>query len=102
MNINPHINLDLAIVVARGCQAHELPAIHGDFLKMIGILAPLVDTIVASLGKISPLFGAVYRPLENIPINFSVSAMSRSSSRQRSVCSTREAVPSVNVFQTAR
>jgi len=77
LNINPHINLDLGIVVARACQAQELPAIHSDFLKMIGILAPLVDTIVASLGKISPLFGAVYRPVENIPINFTVSEMSR-------------------------
>jgi hypothetical protein len=77
LSINPHINFDLAIVVARACQPHELPAIHGDFLKMIGILAPLVDTIVASLGKLSPLFAAVYRPVENIPINVSVSVMSR-------------------------
>src|SRR5262249_5082823 len=77
LSINPHINLDLGIVVARACTAQELPTIHDDFQKMTTILAPLVDTIVASLGKISPLFGAVYRPVQNIPITFTVSQMAR-------------------------
>jgi hypothetical protein len=77
ISINAHINVDLGAVVARASAAGELSAMNGDFQRMVGILAPLVDTIVASLGQVSWLFGVVYGPIQNIPINFAVREMAR-------------------------
>lgn len=57
LSINPHINLDLGVVVAQSCPAAELPAFRDEFFAMNRLLAPLIVHTVDSLDQISPLFG---------------------------------------------
>ena len=61
LGINAHINLDLGIACARTSPGDQLPALHGDFLRINALLGGLVNTVVAELSAVSPLIGLVAR-----------------------------------------
>ncbi len=75
--INPHINLDLGIVVARSCPPDQLPAFRGDFFKMNELLSPLIGKMIASFGNVSPLFGVFSGWTQNPVLPCVVDAMGR-------------------------
>lgn len=59
LGINAHINLDLGIACARTSPGDELPALHGDFLRINALLGGLVNTVMGELAQVSPLIGVL-------------------------------------------
>lgn len=55
----PHLNLDLAVVVARACPGPALAPFRDEFFAMNRALAPLLDDVIDAVGEISPLTGAL-------------------------------------------
>lgn len=55
LGMNAHINLDLGIAAARVAPGAELPALKGDFDRINGILASLVDEVQDELASIWPV-----------------------------------------------
>ncbi len=75
MGMNAHINLDLGIAAAETVSPEELPNLKGDFDKINGVLAGLVDDVKNELAEIWPLLGLLNRYLgseETAIINFSM------------------------------
>jgi hypothetical protein len=75
--MNPHINIDLAVACAETAPGSQLPALHGDFLKVNAILASLVPTVEQEIGVLSPfikLLDAVAGNADGDIINFSMDA----------------------------
>jgi len=52
--MNPHINIDLAIAVAR-VAGKDLPSLKNDFDKIMGILATLVPQVDSEIDGLSPI-----------------------------------------------
>jgi hypothetical protein len=75
--MNPHINIDLAVACAQTAPGSQLPALHGDFLKVNAILASLVPTVEQEIGALSPfikLLDAIGGAADGDIINFSMDA----------------------------
>jgi hypothetical protein len=61
LGINAHINLDLGVACARTSPGDQLPALHGDFLRINALLGGLMNTVVAELSQVSPFIGLIAR-----------------------------------------
>lgn len=75
LGINAHINLDLGIAAARTSPGAQLAGLQGDFNKINGILASLVDEVKHELTVIWPMLGLLDRLAGNTEdkiINFSM------------------------------
>lgn len=75
LGINAHINLDLGIAAARTSPGAQLAGLQGDFDKINGVLASLVDEVKRELTVIWPLRGLLDRLAGNSEdkiINFSM------------------------------
>lgn len=75
--MNPHINIDLGVACAQVAPNTQLPALHGDFLKVNAILASIVPTVEQELGELSPFIGLLDQHAgkrEGEVINFSMDA----------------------------
>ncbi len=57
LGINAHINLDLGHAAATIAPGAQLESLKGDFDKIHGILARLLDPVEAVVGRFSPLIG---------------------------------------------
>ncbi|HEV8239897.1 MAG TPA: DUF5995 family protein [Thermoanaerobaculia bacterium] len=63
LGINAHINLDLGVACARTSPGDQLPALHGDFLRINALLGGLVNTVAAELSQVSPFIGLIAQVL---------------------------------------
>lgn len=75
LGINAHINLDLGIAAARVAPGPQLPALHGDFNRINGILASLVGEVQDELARIWTTLRLLNRYLGDVDtavINFSM------------------------------
>ena len=73
LGMNAHINLDLGIAAATTMRGKDLEAIHGDFNKINGVLAALLDDVQNELAQLWP--GVRLLPLSGIDdviVNFSI------------------------------
>jgi hypothetical protein len=52
--MNPHINIDLAVAAARTCPGEAISGLHGDFMKINGILTGAVTTVITEIDDLSP------------------------------------------------
>ena len=54
MGMNAHINLDLAIATAQVAPGYLLPAIEGDFQKIMDLLSSMIDEVQERIELVSP------------------------------------------------
>jgi hypothetical protein len=78
LGMNAHINLDLGIAAARISPGEALPSLHGDFLRINGLLGGLVNTVLPELAAVSPRLGLLDHLLgqrdDDAVANFSMGA----------------------------
>ena len=75
LGMNAHINLDLGIAAAATMRGKDLEAIHGDFNKINGLLAALLDDVQNELAQLWPGLRLLNRFLGNVDdviVNFSM------------------------------
>lgn len=75
LGMNAHINLDLGIAAAEAVAPEALPQLRGDFNRINGVLAGLVNEVRAELAEIWTtlrLFNRYLGPVQTEIINFSM------------------------------
>ena len=73
LGMNAHINLDLGIAAALAAPGDQLVALGRDFIQINTVLARLVESEEASLGKIwPPLRVLTWGTADDVIINFSM------------------------------
>lgn len=75
LGINAHINLDLGIAASETMLGKDLAGIQGDFNKINGILAELVDEVKSNISTVSPIFGwliPLAKGRDEMLLNFSI------------------------------
>lgn len=75
LGINAHINLDLGIAASETMLGKDLAGIQGDFNKINGVLAELVDKVKSNISTVSPIFGwliPLAKGRDEMLLNFSI------------------------------
>lgn len=75
LGINAHINLDLGIAASETMLGKDLTGIQGDFNKINGVLAELVDEFKSNISTVSPIFGwliPLAKGKDEMLLNFSI------------------------------
>ena len=59
LGINAHINLDLGVAAAQTSPGAELPALEGDFNRIMDILRGMIDDVQDRIDRVSPWMGVL-------------------------------------------
>jgi hypothetical protein len=82
LGINTHINLDLGIAAAETCPGDKIHALKGDFEKINGVIASLIQDVQDDLSKVwPPLFflERIANDREDAVLNFSIDVARKAS-----------------------
>jgi hypothetical protein len=64
LGINAHVNLDLGVAAGEVASGEAIAGLKGDFERINGLIAGLVDSIQEAIGRFSPLLDLLWRVSE--------------------------------------